>query len=470
MAVFSRLFLRPLFLASLFAIASSAFLFADDIDDLFSDPESFVVEEAAVIEDPAGVSTFQSSFVWGGDFTGGLGLNGWYEDLVPASDELADFGDGIDLDLKARLWFDARPVRSYRVSGKFQTEFPLETAEILELFADFNWNERLFFRFGKQSAGWGVSRFYQIADPLSVGVKDLDDPGADLEGPVALRVSLPLGLNTLYFYGAVKDSYLSDASAPRIQDAAFGVKGDFLVTPPKNPILGNGELTLGAFYQKNLAPRAVLGYSTGFGKLQVFTDQAVYWGLDSAVLEDSLDPAATGWPVPVYASSVPDDGLHYAATLGGMYVNSEWKFTAYGEYLFLGWGSTDEEYSSRLLTRYAVEQFNPALTKTVSTADIGGYSAKHNSALSLSWSELPFSDEVSAQVLWTQNWVDGSGMASPSVTFSPFDYFSIKWGLTAAWGADGREWILKTGDFTGGLLVPRRLMGTLAFTLGTGRF
>lgn len=464
-------FFRRAFLACFVAALAAGPLWAfDDIDSLFDDPDAFTIEDVPVVEDPVAEMESGMGFRWGGDFSGSTAFQLSWASIPSGTAEFANPSESMHPALRARLWFDARPERRYRVSGKVSTDWPFTTATIYELFADFNWQDQLFFRFGKQSAAWGVSRFYQIADPLSVSVKDPANPTADLEGPLALRVTRPFGVNNVYAWALVKDSYISDGTKPSAADLGLGLKADFLIRPPKNPVLGNGELSLGLFHQRRLAPKFTASYSTGVGKVQLFTDQVLSWGLDGARLTDSLDPDASALFLPVYDTEITNNGLQYAATAGFLYINNNWKCTVYGEYLFLGYGAGRSGYLEDLFGRFGLEQADIGVRHTLSAADVFGYQSRHNSALSLSWSELPFSDKLSAQVLWLQNWVELSGMVSPSITFTPFKYFDVTCGLNISWGGDKTEWVLKTADLSSGLPEPQRLTGRLTFKLGVGSF
>ncbi len=479
----------------------------DDIDALFDDPGAMEIIDsaagdsgatggAAVAVSPAAAapSADQGYFRWFGDFSSTVGVNANYADTLPSLSDLQSPDESLDLGVTARLWFDASPDRHYRAFGKLKADYPFEKSHVVtdvsdpaspatatvtapnvsifELFAEFDWNDRLFFRFGKQTAGWGLSRFYQIADPLSVGVKDPADPGMDLEGPLALRVAFPLDVNNLYFYAVLKDSYLpKDGENASVTNAGYGVKGDFLVRVPRNPVLSNGELTLGAYYQKDLAPKAVIGYSTGIGTVQVFTDQAFSWGLDSARLTDEEEFAPGSG---IYKTVKPDEEIFWSATLGAMYVNNDWHFTGYGEYLYNGAGTDDPRYIEKWTARYGAEAMHGSpLEPSLVAADLFGYLGRHNSALSLSWSELFGSDKLSASVLYLQNWIDRSGMVSPSLTLSPFDHFAVVAGVSMIWGGSNNEWVLKNAGLSAsdpGNVSYRRFVGKLAFKLGGGKF
>lgn len=459
---------------------------ADELDDLFSDPDSLVIEESAQIEKPEEKIFEGDKFTWAGDFSGTAGSSLGYRDAISEIDDWADPDENLLLALKARLWFDARPDNDFRVFGKFTTEYPFKTdvaasagsgsvpvtnVGVFELFSDFNWKDRVFFRLGKQNTGWGVSRFYQVADPLSVGVKDPTDPSADLEGPVALKASVPFGLNSLVFVAAVKDSYLPESSGDAsIRDVGVGVKADIHVEVPDNKVVGNGQLSLGVYGQRNLAPKAVVSYSTSVRKFQLFTDQVVSFGLDSYRLTDDEVTVGSGADaVTVKDTEKPWRDPFYSATLGTMYVNNDWNFTLYAEYLFNGAGSAEKTAYEDWLARAAAER-NPAgaLPVTLSGSDLGGYLGMHNTALSLSWSDLFGNDDLGFSATWLQNWIDLSGMVRPAVTWVPFKHLTVECGANLVWGDDGTEWAVKNSDPSS--LDPVRTAGYLAFKLSDGRF
>ena len=447
---------------------------ADELDDLFSDSGATVIEEAKVVAEPEKAIMDTASFNWTGDFTGSVKFTAGYEKFQPTNDELRNPDDSFNFGVGTRLSGSTRArIAIIACSAKFTADYPFKTAKIFELFSDFNWNEKLFVRFGKQTAGWGLSRFYQIADPLSVGVKDPANPSADLEGPLALRVSFPSGMNNFYVYGVLKDSYLpSDLADARLTDAGIGIKGDFFIAVPKNKLIGNADLSIGAYYQRSLAPKGVVSLSTGIGKFQVFTDQVASWGLDSYRLTDAALPSNPYAPVNlpvVYETEKTKKGFFYSATLGTMYVNNDWHFTGYAEYLFNASASGDDEYLDKYLTRYGAETAHaPGTTQTLSQSDAFGYLSRHNSAVSFSWSELFGNDKLSASILWMHNWIDRSGMVTPTFTVKPFDHFSVETGVNVVWGKDNTEWVLKNTNPSS--LLTRRLSGFIGVRIGGGKF
>jgi hypothetical protein len=318
-----------------------------------------------------------------------------------------------------------------------------------------------------------VSRFYQVADPLSVGVKDPTNLDQDLEGPIAFKATLPLGLNSITAIGAVKDSYIKDGvSNASIRDVGVGAKADVYVKVPENKLVGNGQLTVGAYYQRSLAPKFVASYSTGIGKFQVFTDQVVQLGLDSYRLTGDTETVLVGPGVSLSANKTEKPGVDtpfYSATAGTMYTNSDWDFTLYAEYLYNGTGSTRKTYYKDFATRYGYESAS-VFSRTLAATDFFGYLGTHNSGLNLSWSELFDNDHFAFSATWLQNWCDLSGVVKPALTIKPFKHFSLEVGSSIAWGDDQTEWVIKTSKISATEIKPLRTQAYIAFKLTDGKF
>jgi hypothetical protein len=466
-----------------------------NVDDMFDSAPETPVAEAKTIANPEASILENQGFKWGGEMVSDLDLEIPYRHLPPSDfDEWTNFHQNATFDLGAKLFFDSRPDKNYRVFGKFIVNYPfssdfktlndptkpysatntvnsysLTNVQVFELFTDFNWKERVFFRFGKQTAGWGLSRFYQVADPLSVGVKDPQNPTDDLEGPVALKVTYPIGLHNLYAYSVLKNSYLPATGQADLRDLGWGIKGDFFVPLPKKSVFGDAEVTAGYYYQRQLAPKTILGVTSSVGDFQIFSDQVFAYGSDRYRLDSNLVPTTTGT---VNDTSKNTTAWYYSATAGAMYKNDDEHLTLYGEYLFNGLGSTDGNYLKKLENRYIAEQVDSSLAKNTSTSDLFSYNSAHNTGFSASLSEMFGSDKFSSNLFWQQNWIDRSGMVVPSFTFTPWKYFSVSLGTKFIFGGDESEFILKNAGFTTGSLDPavKRLAPYIKIYFGANKF
>jgi hypothetical protein len=477
--------LRQALIAAALAAATLAPYFAaaqdqaaDELDALFNDAPDMPSVEAKTIDNPEAAALESKGLTWGGELTADARIELPYGDLPPTS--LAAWGDVEDrlsYDLGAKLFFDSRPDRNYRVYGSVKADYPFDKAQVFELFTDFNWKERLFFRFGKQTMGWGLSRFYQPADPLSLGVKDPQDPTKELEGPVGIKLSLPLGSNGLYGYVVSKSSFADLTAGSGLEDLGYGLKADLFIPVPRNSVVSDAELSAGWFYQRKLAPKAVLGLSIGVLDVQLFSDQVLSYGADGYRLGSDTEPIPTASMGPMTVQTVGKDSssIFYSATAGAMYVNSDAHLTLYGEYFFNGQGSKDPNYTKKLGERYAAEQMrNDGGPTRVSQSDLFSYNGMHNTGFSASLSELFGTDKLSASVFWQANWVDLSGMVVPSLSFAPWKRFSLTLGTRCVYGPADGEFILKNSDFgavaSGGLPEAVRFAPYLKIYFGAGKF
>jgi hypothetical protein len=456
-------------LASPFAVAQDQG--GDNLDELFDSAPDSQPAEAKVIDNPEAAMLESKGLVWGGELTADAQVQLPYAYLPPRSaDEWTSADDELSYDLGAKLFFDSRPDRNYRVYGSVIANYPFDKPQIFELFTDFNWKERLFFRFGKQTMGWGLSRFYQVGDPLSLGVKDPQDPTKELEGPVGLKLSLPFGSNGLYAYIVSKSSFSGAVAGSGLEDLGYGLKGDFFLSVPKNPVLSDAELSAGAYYQNKLAPKAVFGISAGVWDVQLFSDQVLSYGADGYTLGPGTEVVG---PMTVQAVGKDSSSVFYSATAGAMYVDKDAHLTLYGEYYFNGQGSNDPDYTKKLGERYYAEQAS-GLPGRISQSDLFAYNGRHNTGFSASLSELFGTDKLSCSLFWQANWVDLSGMVVPSISFAPWKRFSLTLGSRFIYGPSDSEFILKNSDFSGASsgLVPEtvRFAPYLKIYFGAGKF
>jgi hypothetical protein len=189
--------------------------------------------------------------------------------------------DSFDLDLGALVYLDARPSETLRVYGEADVSYPFddqggtrefyEVFHVSELFSDFQLGDAVFFRAGKQTINWGVGYFFSPADLLNVTEIDPEDPEAELEGPVAVKIQAPIGAHNLYLYTVFED-------AARIEEVALAPKAEFVV--------GDSEIGLGAFYRAGDPPAAMTTLTTSLLDFDIFAEGIVSY-------DERLLPSAT---------------------------------------------------------------------------------------------------------------------------------------------------------------------------------
>ncbi len=400
------------------SLFGEADLFGDD--DLFGG-SGFLVEDVSetslaldklLLENPDGV-------VIGGNYSFSL-TPGWVWDVGSQDNK-----GTMRTNLSSQLFFDARPNTNIRIFGKAVVSYPFtETSSrtfsdifsIKELFSDFTIDDSLFFRVGKQTLNWGVGYFFSPADLLNLSEINPADPTAELEGPVSVKVNMPLGIDNLYGYVIVPDG------AADVTELAVAAKYE--------KVFKTTELGFGAYYRKGQAPAAMVTFSTGIGDVAVFGEGMISYGSDRSF--------KVGNPLLPTVVENPDDRLYLSGTLGARFAwtdrESDLGVSFAGQYYYNGEGYTGENLISYPMSNsrqhYAAANVSVSLSKTFSTG-----------------------------LFWYGNMSDLSGLVTPSITWSPKDYFSVSLGLSTTYGEPGDEFVpLMLGN--------KKISATLGFTLG----
>ena len=215
-------------------------------------------------------------------------------------------------------------------------------SKLLELFADFNYDNKVFFRAGKQNVKWGVGYFFSPADIINIGRIDPLDPEAEREGPVTLKVHYPKGSSNFYLYS------LFDG-VKELKEIALAPKLEFVV--------GKTEFGLGGFYRQDEPPRLMATVSSSFGEVGFFGEAVLSFGTERGFLE----PRG-----PVY-EVVERDGVFLQATAGGMYRfkddTGRFDLAATVQYYFNGEGYRDQEGIKKVRLALLNQQLPPVVNR-----------------------------------------------------------------------------------------------------------
>ena len=483
----------------------------DDFDSMF-DTDTMVEEidedEASADVSAADEFLLNEGVEFGGSFSGSFSAGYDYQNLYTEDFDFTDPAKRLTPSVSADLFFDARPEADYRVFGKLgfvsasgngqdlaaiipeggltfatgtdedgnttftavdeedvdpddpnQTTITQEDADaaqgdtstelnlsVKELFADFDWNDKLFFRFGKSTIKWGVGYFWSPADVLNLTAIDVEDPTAEREGPVSFKMHLPYDINNAYLY----------LIAENVEEPL-----DVAVAPKVELVTGNTEIGLGAYYQRDIAPRAVTTLSTTLGDFAVFGEGVLIFGSDKVFVRPSKDQSAAEEDEEddlelVLDTYEVDDRLFFSATVGTNYMHefedNAGTFLFIGQYFFNGEGYTNDvpgllEAAYRLslnsgengLALPAAEQPEgyedpPAL----GTGDLTNF-GRHYLGAMVSWSSI-FDSDFSFSTLAIANMTDFSGMVMPTLSYKVMDYISVGAGMRLTFGEVGDEY------------------------------
>jgi hypothetical protein len=203
--------------------------------------------------------------------------------------------------MNTTLYFDARPDTDIRVYGKVDIDYSQLmgvddlSITLMELFSDFNINDQVFFRVGKQTITWGVGYFFSPADLLNLESINPLDADADLEGPVAIKANMPLGVDNLYGYVVLPEDGVD------VTDLGWAGKYE--------KVIGQTEVGFGFYYQDGEDPAAMVTVSSGINDISLFGEAVTKYG-DSELYFQGTVGAQFSWT---------DDESDFGISFSGQY-------------------------------------------------------------------------------------------------------------------------------------------------------
>lgn len=455
---------------------------------------------------------------WGGKFTGNVTTDHLWEKYHDEFDLANPTDAAITVDAKADLFFDARPLKDFRVFGKLKIEaaqaaninvLPEEginlrpatdssgnttltvpgnqenaqpgdinitnedlqgnqntgfTITVHELFSDFSFKNRLFFRFGKHTIKWGVGYFWSPADVLNLTSINVEDPTADREGPISLKTQFPFGAHNAYFF------VIAPPGITHPNQIGVAPKIEFLI--------GNTELGFGGFYQKDSAAKLMATFDASVSDFKFFGEGVVGLGSDRIFVRKAVDQsAATDDTEDDFALALDTFKVtllpYFWGTAGVLYFNDKQKLSIIGQYFYNGDGYGDSsllEPAYYLLRNSASgnpdynAEDDPAgdyEPPTLGTGDLANF-GRHYIGVSVGLGEI-FESDLGFATFWIGNMTDLSGIFSANFSYKLFDYFTLSAGMRLTYGGIVDEY---TNPQALALGAVDRYGHTLAFTIG----
>ena len=174
----------------------------DDFDSVFDDPaEDIVVEQPSDIDYRKQFEENKKIIVKGDFVIRAGGGFGWTEEPFDGYPEMLAGAYS-----KATISFDARPDPTIRIFGRLKTEMNSDNGtdvwskiDFDELYCDYNWLDKSFFRLGKFYMTWGQGRLFRPANFME-----------DAEDGTAFRVTMPNILDGVSLVSLYKKRIMSD--------------------------------------------------------------------------------------------------------------------------------------------------------------------------------------------------------------------------------------------------------------------
>ncbi len=329
---------------------------------------------------------------WGGRLEASFESKWKYYDILPKFRDLNNPDEvSFTPDFGAIMYFDAKPNKNFRVFGKFEASYPFTSMEdytIYELFSDFNWKERLFFRLGKQKIKWGVGYFFSPADTINLTTIDPENVDAEKEGPLAFKTQFSFSKHNLYFYIIADD-------ITRPDELAYAPKIEFVVGPV--------ETGIGFYFKKNSAPRGIVTLTIPVFEIDFFGELALSYGSDRNFVHSNG------------TSYKQKKRAFCSTTLGLSYFNTDLDLYIVGQYYYNGEGYRNSDKYSTALALMGMNRIN---LKDVS------FFGRHYGAFSINWDKI-FESDVGISLYWIGNFNDGSGQVLPSFDWDPFKHVTL---------------------------------------------
>ena len=311
------LILAVFFCAVGFSFAQEDFDFQSD-DDFFGDDSIVQIEETQTgnfsDEVNHGALFEDGSVKVGGKFSTSM------EILAPVyKDDDLEFAKRLENTtltpkVEGSLFVDARPTQILRMYTKIDLAYPFQSTasssssattyqtgsnfltlvststsisdylSLKELFTDFSFADRVFFRFGKHTVSWGTGYFFSpVSDIINTSMIAPDDTDSQVDGSLNLRTQITFTnrQDCLWLYVIPSTDFLSTSStASYLKDTALAAKYE--------AVLGGWELGAGGFYRFEDSPKAMLTASGSIikGKVGVFAEAVYQYGTQYEWLQD----------------------------------------------------------------------------------------------------------------------------------------------------------------------------------------
>lgn len=159
---------------------------------------------------------------------------------------------------------------------EFQTESNSDYA-LKEFFFDFNWQQKAFFRTGKQVLQWGRCYLWNPADLINVDNEDFIAENNYREGTYGFKSTIPVGTVFNYY------NFIGSNDTKNIDGFSFANKFELLIY--------TSEIAVSAFVKKSFKPVYAFDFSSAFLKLDFKGEAAFSYGDNNekiALRNDSL--------------------------------------------------------------------------------------------------------------------------------------------------------------------------------------
>lgn len=408
-------------------------LFAQADEDLFGDDGIEEVNEVSAKSDLSKGSLFENGSVKIG---GSLGASISTTTTLFDKENGKNIGENIkdtklSPSLSSFLSVDARPTQTLRMYTKFGIAYPFEVKAITtpggtsvkdwftlkEMFTDFSFADRVFFRFGLHTVTWGTGYFFSpVSDVINTSSIDPENPTEQVNGALNLRaqITFPDSRNCVWLYVIPSTDFAAGTVDSYARSAGLAGKYEF--------VLGGWELGVGGFWKYQNAPKAMVTASGSVKKVSLFGEVVYQYGALSEWQKN------TNWNG---KTSI------LQATAGLSYYWKDPQINLMGQYYFDGnkkdFAHELGTYGHNIALNVSFGKLGNAKNLTATVFAMANF-GKHSIDDALSRTDLSAEETMALNAAKLSNNAKINHVtASAMLNYSPFDNFSISAGPNVSW-------------------------------------
>lgn len=215
-------------------------------------------------------------------FTGDFKFDSSYSDYDGKESTIdSSIESNINLDIRLK-----EGVKAYTSINLFKTNDDttnIDFIKINEMFFDFNIDNKIYVRGGKQNLAWGRGYYFNPTDLINIEKKKLDDVTAQREGNLGLKIHIPSGVEkNFYAYVQLEDTIL-------VEDSSLALKYEFLFK--------NSEFSIATILRNSQKydQLIALDFASSLGKFQTFGEFLIREGDELKVNNDIVLQGTLGY-------------------------------------------------------------------------------------------------------------------------------------------------------------------------------
>jgi hypothetical protein len=329
-------------------------------------------------------------------------------------------------DVAADFAIQARPSDSFLALARVKAFYPFNSEHelpsdisfltnninIQELYAQFDYQDIVYFKTGKYFIDWSPGYFFSASDVINRDRIDPLDPEADRNGPLSMKVRVPLSYFNVSLY-----LLMDRISLPQ----QIGVAPQ--VTFAYEPVTAD----VGFIYSQAKGSNITLSAELDISFFNLFADSIISYGVQKKFLERTEDSPT--WPEDLEVVT-RDEQWFFSISPGVRFSYPDWQLEAVIQYLYNGKGYTDPSIVRG-------DDVSILLAQERITEEDLDFPGKHYAAGEIEWGI--FDTGLSLSVFGIMNMSSWTGKLIPELLWSPFSYVDLGISFPMDFGEEGRE-------------------------------